>query len=68
MESTFTSDQVKGIPLDRALGAFVLQIAADAKNDNPNWISTSGTNDSSTLTVLVVFALILMCSFYCLPK
>lgn len=63
------ANQVQDIPLDWALGAFILQSSNHANTDDPNWISTSGNGDSSsTLMALFAVAIILMFCAWSLSK
>ncbi|KAM7468534.1 hypothetical protein LguiB_016096 [Lonicera macranthoides] len=53
------ADQVNDIPLDWALGAFILQITADLNVDRSNWIITYFSEDYSKLAFLAFFLLLM---------
>ncbi|XP_059655847.1 probable apyrase 6 [Cornus florida] len=54
-------NQVGDIPLDWALGAFILQSTSDLDIEHPNWIPNIIRNDSSTL--LVLFGILIILTF-----
>ncbi|XAR65193.1 Apyrase [Bertholletia excelsa] len=59
------TNQVGDIPLDWALGAFILQSTAELSAEHPNWIDNSATSDSSTLIVLfIIFVILLFSAWY----
>lgn len=54
------ANQVGSIPLDWALGAFILQTTADADIQNHNWISTIYSDESPTLlSIIGIFMMLL---------
>ncbi|CAL5188751.1 unnamed protein product [Lathyrus oleraceus] len=54
------ANQVRNIPLDWALGAFILQTTADSDPHNHNWIASIFSNESPTLLTLVGIFIILL--------
>ena len=54
------ANQVEDIPLDWALGAFILQTTANLDVEHPYWIATVISDDSSTLIKLIAIFAILM--------
>ncbi|KAF5751989.1 apyrase 6 isoform X1 [Tripterygium wilfordii] len=54
------ANQVGSIPLDWALGAFILQSTADLDVEQPDWIATITSEDSPTLLSLIAILVILM--------
>lgn len=52
--------QVGNIPLDWALGAFIIQSTAELDVENPSWIATIISDESPTLLSLVSIFIILM--------
>ncbi|GLT27799.1 hypothetical protein SLA2020_027720 [Shorea laevis] len=56
------ANQVKNIPLDWSLGAFILQSTADlnVQHHDPDWIVTIISDDSPTLVSLIAITLLLM--------
>jgi apyrase len=54
------ASQVGSIPLDWALGAFIMQTTADADPQNHNWISAIFSNESPTLFSLLGIFIILL--------
>ncbi|XP_052200135.1 probable apyrase 6 [Diospyros lotus] len=62
------ANQVGHIPLDWALGAFILQSTADSIAEHPNWIATAVNSDSSTVIVVFVIVIALMFSVWYLSK
>ncbi|KAF2298848.1 hypothetical protein GH714_028297 [Hevea brasiliensis] len=54
------ANQVGNIPLDWALGAFILQSTAAFDMRHPDWITTIISDDSSTLVSLIAIAILLM--------
>lgn len=54
------ANQVGSIPLDWALGAFIMQTAADADIQNHNWFASIFSNESPTLLSLVGIFVILL--------
>ncbi|WVZ12418.1 hypothetical protein V8G54_016948 [Vigna mungo] len=54
------ANQVGSIPLDWALGAFILQTTADADIQNRNWIATIFSDESPTLLSIIGFLLVLL--------
>ncbi|KAK7368048.1 hypothetical protein VNO80_10070 [Phaseolus coccineus] len=58
-ERVKVANQVGSIPLDWALGAFILQ-TADADIQNHNWIATIFSDESPTLLSIIGFFLVLL--------
>jgi len=54
------ANQVQNIPLDWALGAFILHSAIDLDVQHSNWIMIVISGDSSTLLLLFIFSLVLI--------
>ncbi|KAK6931241.1 Nucleoside phosphatase GDA1/CD39 [Dillenia turbinata] len=54
------TNQVENVPLDWALGAFILQSTTSLKIEQSSWISTFISDGSSTLLSLVVISILLM--------
>jgi len=54
------ANQVGSIPLDWALGAFIMQTTADADIQNHNWIATIFSDESPTLLSIIGFFLVLL--------
>lgn len=54
------ANQVGSIPLDWALGAFIMQTTADADIQNHNWFASIFSNESPTLLSLVGIFVILL--------
>ncbi|CAA2968213.1 probable apyrase 6 isoform X1 [Olea europaea subsp. europaea] len=52
------ANQVQNIPLDWALGAFILHSAIDSDVQHSNWIMIVISGDSSTLLLLLGFSLV----------
>ncbi|GMJ05668.1 apyrase 6 [Hibiscus trionum] len=53
------ANQVENIPLDWALGAFILQTTAKLDVQQSDWITTIFSNDSPTLiSIIVIFAIL----------
>ncbi|BAT99240.1 hypothetical protein LR48_Vigan06g106500 [Vigna angularis] len=59
-ERVKVANQVGSIPLDWALGAFILQTTADADIQNHNWIATIFSDESPTLLSIIGFLLVLL--------
>lgn len=63
------ANEVDDIPLDWALGAFILQSTTDSNVEhNPNWIASIFGEDSSTLLALFAFFLMVMFTAWCVSK
>ncbi|XP_057494981.1 probable apyrase 6 isoform X1 [Actinidia eriantha] len=63
------ANQVGEVPLDWALGAFILQSTADLNTEQPpNWIATTVINDSHTFIAIIVIAMIVMFGTWSLSK
>lgn len=62
------ANQVGDIPLDWALGAFILQSADNLNTEHLNWIATVVSNDSSTLIALFAIFIVLMFSVWSFTK
>lgn len=62
------ANQVGEIPLDWALGAFILRSTADVDVQHPSWISTIITDDSPTFVTLFIIAIILILTGWCVSK
>ena len=63
------ANQVGDVPLDWALGAFILQSTADLDPEQPpNWIAITVSNDSHTFIALIVIAIIVMFGAWSLSK
>ncbi|XP_028117070.1 probable apyrase 6 [Camellia sinensis] len=62
------ANQVGDIPLDWALGAFILQSADNLNTEHPNWIATVVSNDSSTLIALFAIFIVLIFSAWSFTK
>uniref|UniRef100_A0A7N0TSN1 Apyrase n=1 Tax=Kalanchoe fedtschenkoi TaxID=63787 RepID=A0A7N0TSN1_KALFE len=54
------TNQVRGAPLDWALGAFILQSSADLEENRPNLTGNIVRDDSPTLLALIVIFLFLL--------
>lgn len=54
------ANQVNNIPLDWALGAFILQSTADLDAEHSSWIRSIICDDCSTFVVMLVFVLLLV--------
>ncbi|KAF2291909.1 hypothetical protein GH714_036079 [Hevea brasiliensis] len=54
------ANQIGNIPLDWALGAFILQSTAVFEMQHPDWITTVINDDSPTLVSLIAIAILLM--------
>jgi len=54
------ANQVGSIPLDWALGAFIMQTTADAEIQNRNWFASIFSNESPTLLSMVGIFVILL--------
>ncbi|XP_059648839.1 probable apyrase 6 [Cornus florida] len=61
-------NQVADIPLDWALGAFILQSTADLDVELPNWISYIVRDDSPSLLALCVILIALMFTAWSVSK
>ncbi|CAJ1932072.1 unnamed protein product [Sphenostylis stenocarpa] len=59
-ERVKVANQVGSIPLDWALGAFILQTTADAHMQNHNWTATIFSDESPTLLSIIGFFLVLL--------
>ncbi|RZC28507.1 probable apyrase 6 [Glycine soja] len=59
-ERVKVANQVGSIPLDWALGAFILQTAADADIKNHNWIATIFSDESHTLLSIIGIFIVLL--------
>uniref|UniRef100_A0A5B6YVL0 Putative apyrase 6 isoform X1 n=1 Tax=Davidia involucrata TaxID=16924 RepID=A0A5B6YVL0_DAVIN len=62
------ANQVGDIPLDWALGAFILQSTGDLGVEHPNWIANIVSNDSSKLLALLVISIVLMFTAWSVSK
>ncbi|GMP94035.1 hypothetical protein CsSME_00043644 [Camellia sinensis var. sinensis] len=62
------ANQVGDIPLDWALGAFILQSVDNLNTEHPNWIATVVSNDSSTLIALFAIFIVLIFSAWSFTK
>ncbi|KAL9421236.1 hypothetical protein AB3S75_038741 [Citrus x aurantiifolia] len=62
------ANQVENIPLDWALGAFILQSTAVLDELHPSWISTIISDDSPTLLSLIALAIMLMVIAWSISK
>lgn len=62
------ANQVEDIPLDWALGAFILQTTAYLDAEHPNWIATVISEDSPTLISLIAIFAILMFTAWSISK
>lgn len=63
------ANQVGNMPLDWALGAFILQSTANlAMEHNPDWIATVLGDDSPTLLSLIAIFIILMFTAWSISK
>ncbi|KAF8390202.1 hypothetical protein HHK36_024724 [Tetracentron sinense] len=62
------ANQVGNIPLDWALGAFILQNTAGSDVEHPDWIATIINKDSSTLLSLFVISTLLICTAWFVSK
>lgn len=62
------ANQVGNIPLDWALGAFILQSTADLAMEQPDWFSTVIGDDSPTLFSLIAIFIILMFTAWSISK
>ncbi|OVA09001.1 Nucleoside phosphatase GDA1/CD39 [Macleaya cordata] len=60
--------QVGDIPLDWALGAFILQNLGDLESGRPDWIPTIITDDSSALFSFFVVSIILIFTVWSVTK
>ncbi|KAM7484367.1 hypothetical protein LguiA_000376 [Lonicera macranthoides] len=63
------ANQVQDIPLDWALGAFILLSTADSNAEDSNWVSTIvGDDSSSTLIALFAFCLFILLTAWSVSK
>ncbi|CAL5396271.1 unnamed protein product [Camellia sinensis] len=62
------ANQAGDIPLDWALGAFILQSTVNSDAEHPNWIAAVVGNDSSTLFALFAVSIVLIFSAWSLSK
>lgn len=62
------ANQVGSIPLDWALGAFILQSTADLATEQPDWITTVIGDDSPTLLSLIAIFIILLFTAWSISK
>lgn len=67
-ERITVANQVEDIPLDWALGAFILQTTANLDAEHPNWIATVISSDSPTLISLIAIFAILMFTAWSISK
>lgn len=67
-ERITVANQVEDIPLDWALGAFILQTTANLDAEHPNWIATVISEDSPTLISLIAIFAILMFTAWSISK
>ncbi|XVE91496.1 hypothetical protein REPUB_Repub01dG0015100 [Reevesia pubescens] len=54
------ANQVENIPLDWALGAFILQSTTNSDVQQPDWLTTIISNDSPTLLSIIAISAILL--------
>lgn len=59
---------MENIPLDWALGAFILQSTAVLDELHPSWISTIISDDSPTLLSLIALSIMLMVIAWSISK
>lgn len=59
---------MENIPLDWALGAFILQSTAGLDELHPSWISTIISDDSPTLLSLIALSIMLMVIAWSISK
>ena len=62
------ANQVENIPLDWALGAFILQSTADWELEHPDWISNIINDESPTLLSIIAIFVILMFTAWSVSK
>ncbi|OAY50028.1 probable apyrase 6 [Manihot esculenta] len=62
------ANQIGNIPLDWALGAFILQSTAAFEAQNPDWITAIISDDPPTLISLIAIAILLMFSAWFISK
>lgn len=62
------ANQVGDIPLDWALGAFILQSTTNLEAEHSDWITTVVSDESPTLLSLVVILIILMFTVWSISK
>lgn len=62
------ANQVGDIPLDWALGAFILQSTTKLEVEQTDWITTVVSDESPTLLSLVVILIILMFTVWSISK
>lgn len=62
------ANQVDDIPLDWALGAFILQTTDKLDSERPHWISTVIGQDSPRLITLIAIFAILMFALWSILK
>lgn len=62
------ANQVENIPLDWALGAFILQSTADSELEHPDWISNIINDESPTLLSIIAIFVILMFTAWSVSK
>ncbi|KAK9277010.1 hypothetical protein L1049_006549 [Liquidambar formosana] len=67
-ERIAVANQVRDIPLDWALGAFILQSTANLDVEHPDWISTIVGDDSPTHLSLFVISLLLLLTAWTASK
>ncbi|KAK7274835.1 hypothetical protein RIF29_15934 [Crotalaria pallida] len=67
-ERVKVANQVGNIPLDWALGAFILQTTADADVQSHGWITAIFSNDSPTLVRLIGIVIILLFTAWSISK
>lgn len=62
------TNQVGDIPLDWALGAFIMQNTTDMDKEHSDWISTILSGNSSTSFSLFIISIILICTVWLVMK
>ncbi|KAF5183941.1 Ectonucleoside triphosphate diphosphohydrolase [Thalictrum thalictroides] len=62
------ANQVRDIPLDWALGAFVMQNMADLEKEHSDWISAILSSDSATRFSLFIILFIMICTVWSVMK
>ncbi|KAE9605527.1 hypothetical protein Lal_00024860 [Lupinus albus] len=67
-ERVKVANQVGNVPLDWALGAFILQITADADVQNHGWMATIFSDESPTLVRLIGILIILLFTAWSISK
>ncbi|PON67052.1 Nucleoside phosphatase [Trema orientale] len=67
-ERIAVANQVEDIPLDWALGAFILQTTSNLDLEHPYWITTVISDDSPTLFSLIAIFAILMFTAWSISK